>query len=213
VFHPDAPPDLFREAVIEGYRPYLSVMDDAAPDILFRRFDGFRVLCGLRRGPFGAAAVNRIAEAILAEAGLIRPTETWYAGRPVMITRNDYGRGLFNGDVGIALRDPGAKGEIRVFFPTADGAVRRLHPLRLPDHETVYAMTVHKSQGSEFDRVLLLLPDRDAPVLTRELLYTGLTRARESVFVWSDPSVFRQAAGRRTVRSSGLRDALWGGGA
>ncbi len=212
-FHPDAPQERFREAVIEGYRPYLTVLDDPDPDTLFRRFDRFRILCGLRRGPFGAAAVNRTMEAILAKAGLIRPTGAWYPGRPVMITRNDYGLGLFNGDVGIALRDRAAAGEIRVFFPTADGGVRRLHPLRLPGHETVYAMTVHKSQGSEFDRVLLLLPDRDAPVLTRELLYTGLTRARESVFVWSDPSVFRQAAGRRTVRSSGLRDALWGGGA
>ncbi|MBW2616495.1 MAG: ATP-binding domain-containing protein, partial [Deltaproteobacteria bacterium] len=82
---------------------------------------------------------------------------------------------------------------------------------RLPEHETVYAMTVHKSQGSEFDRVLLLLPDRDTPVLTRELIYTGITRARKGVEVWGTDGVFVKGVGRRTLRASGLRDALWGG--
>jgi len=79
----------------------------------------------------------------------------------------------------------------------------------LPEHETVYALTVHKSQGSEFDRLLLILPDRDSPILTRELIYTGITRAREGVEVWGHEKVFREAVGRRTIRASGLRDALW----
>lgn len=209
-FLPDAPPPPFREAVVNGYRDYLEAGLD--PEAVLQRFDRFRVLCGLRRGPFGAMSITEAVESILARAGHIRPAGTWYHGRPVMITRNDYALRLFNGDVGVALRDPGAAGEIRVFFPGSDGGVRRLHPLRLPDHETVFAMTVHKSQGSEFDRVALLLPDRDAPVLTRELIYTGLTRAREAVAVWGDPAVFRRAVERRIRRSSGLRDALWGGG-
>ena len=210
VLDPDAPQARFKAAVIEGFRAYLEARHD--PETVFRRFDAFRILCGLRQGPFGAAVVNRRVEAILETAGLIRPSTLWYPGRPVMITRNDYGLGLFNGDVGVALRDPEAGGEVRVFFPGPDGGVRRLNPMRLPDHETVYAMTVHKSQGSEFNHVALLLPDRDAPVLTRELIYTGLTRARESVAVWGDPAVFRRAVERRIRRSSGLRDALWGGG-
>jgi len=209
-FPTNAPPASFRDAVVARYRDYLAA--GLAPEDVLQRFDRFRVLCGLRRGPFGALSSNDAIETILARAGLIRPTGAWYRGRPVMITRNDYALRLFNGDVGVALRDPGAGGEIRVFFPGSDGGVRRLHPLRLPDHETVYAMTVHKSQGSEFNRVALLLPDRDAPVLTRELIYTGLTRARESVAVWGDPAVFRRAVERRIRRSSGLRDALWGGG-
>ncbi len=203
-----APPSAFREAVIEGFRGYLSALD--RPEEIFAWFARFRVLCALRQGPFGAPAVNRTIEGLLAGAGLLRPEKTWYPGRPVLITRNDYGLKLFNGDVGIALADPEADGGIRVFFPGADGALRRLHPLRVPAHETVFAMTVHKSQGSEFDRVLFLMPDRDAPVLTRELIYTAVTRAKGKVEIWSDEAVFRAAVGRRIERSSGLRDALWG---
>jgi exodeoxyribonuclease V alpha subunit len=107
------------------------------------------------------------------------------------------------------LRDKEANNELRAFFPAADGTLRKFHPLRLPEHETVYAMTIHKSQGSEFDKVLLILPDREFPVLTRELLYTGITRAKESVKIWGNQDVFRTAVCRRTERSSGLRDALW----
>jgi len=94
------------------------------------------------------------------------------------------------GTIGIALPDPGADGDLRVFFQAPDGALRALHPVRLPEHETVYALTVHKSQGSEFDRLLLILPDQDSPVLTRELLYTGITRAREGVEVWAARTCF-----------------------
>ena len=88
--------------------------------------------------------------------------------------------------------------------------LRKFLPARLPEHETVYAMTVHKSEGSEFDRVLMLFPDRDTPVLTRELIYTGITRARQGVEVWGTGSVFYKGVGRRTLRASGLRDTLWG---
>ena len=99
---------------------------------------------------------------------------------------------------------------MRVFFQVTGGVPRKLLPARLPPHETVFAMTVHKSQGSEFDDVLLLLPDRDSPVLTRELVYTAITRARCKVTVWAGEDILRIAVGRRVHRSSGLRDALWG---
>lgn len=179
------------------------------PRDLLRVLDRFRILCALREGPFGARAVNRLIERIFREQRFIRGEGPWYRGRPVLVTRNDYSLHLYNGDVGIALPDPGAGGALRVFFQAPDGALRAVHPVRLPEHETVYALTVHKSQGSEFDRVLFVLPDRDAPVLTRELIYTAITRARERVEVWGGNEVFRAAVSRSTFRLSGLRDALW----
>ena len=111
--------------------------------------------------------------------------------------------------MGIALPDPAADGRLRVFFAADEGRMRRLHPLRMPPHETAYAMTVHKSQGSEFDRVLLVLPPDSSRLLTRELLYTGITRARRSVAIWGDALVFGAGIERRLERASGLGDALW----
>jgi exodeoxyribonuclease V alpha subunit len=199
--------DTLRQPILEGYGPLLQNSDPHRAHAAFTRF---QLLCAVRRGPFGVEAVNRAAEALLAEAGWIEPRDRWYPGRPVLVTRNEYASGLFNGDVGIALPDPEAGGELRVHFPAPDGSMRSVAPGRVPDHQTAYAMTVHKSQGSEFERVLLILPERDSLVLTRELLYTGITRARTGVAVWGHPEVFAAAAARRTVRPSGLRERLWG---
>jgi exodeoxyribonuclease V alpha subunit len=124
-----------------------------------------------------------------------------------MITKNDYRLHLFNGDVGIAF--PCEKGDLRVYFQCQEGAHRVFHPYMLPEHETTFAVTVHKSQGSEFDNVLFLLPDRDAPILSRELIYTGITRARERVDLWGSLEVFVRAVKRQNSRCSGLRDLLW----
>jgi len=199
-------PLAIKDAAIKGFKDYLR-----ASDILeiFQLFDRFRIMCALRKGPYGVIALNFLVEQILSEEGLIEPDSTWYPGRPLLITRNDYNLRLFNGDVGIVLPDSAENNDLRAFFPTADGIVRKFSPLRLPEHETVYAMTVHKSQGSEFNEALLLLPDRDSPVLTREIIYTGITRARESVEIWGSENVFRSAVSRRIKRTSGLRDALW----
>ncbi len=174
----------------------------------FTQFDRFRILCALREGPYGVVNLNGIVEDILIGRGLIAPHATWYRGRPVIINRNDYNLGLFNGDVGMTWPDPETRG-LRVFFPASDGGFKKFHPVRLPEHETVFAMTVHKSQGSEFDEVLLVLPDRDVPVLTRELLYTGITRARRRVALWAGEDVVMAAVSRRIRRMSGLRHALW----
>jgi exodeoxyribonuclease V alpha subunit len=206
---PDALPGSIKATVINGFKHYLNAGD---PWEAFDLFDRFRILCALREGPYGVSALNLLAEQILKSAGLIAPAKTWYPHRPLLITRNDYSLRLFNGDVGIILPDPESNNDLRAFFPAADGTLRKLHPLRLPEHETVYAMTVHKSQGSEFDRVLVLLPDKDYPVLTRELIYTGITRARKHIEIWGTEDVFRTAVFRRTERTSGLRDALWGRG-
>ena len=194
-----------------GFRPYLeAVQAGVAYADIFAAFNRFRVLCAVRNGPASVEALNREIEKILHSRDLIDSRRTWYPGRPIMITRNDYNLRLFNGDVGIVLHDPEASGELRVFFETSDAGPRRFLPTRLPHHETVYAMTVHKSQGSEFDHVLLALPFEFSQVLTRELIYTGITRARKRVEIWGKPQVFQAAVGNRIRRSSGLRDALWG---
>ncbi len=203
---PQQIPDALRGTILDAYGPVVGSPDPAAALAAMERF---RLLAAVRRGPFGVEDLNRVCETLLERAGLIRRRGVWYVGRPVMVTRNDPGLRLHNGDVGIALPDPGDAGNLRVYFAAADGAVRAFAPARLPEHETVFAMTVHKSQGSEFDRVLLVLPERDSPLLTRELIYTGLTRARSSVELWADEPVLRAAIGRQVLRGSGLRDALW----
>jgi exodeoxyribonuclease V alpha subunit len=171
-------------------------MDDAQALSLLGAFGKFQVLCAMREGPWGVTALNR---AISRALGF--PLDVWYAGRPLMVTRNDYHLNLMNGDVGLCL--PTAQG-LRVAF--AQGAeVRWVLPSRLDAVETVLAMTVHKSQGSEFDQVALVLPDKMAPVLTRELLYTGLTRAKQALtLVVPQAGVLRQAVVTRTLRSGGL---------
>ncbi|SCY74531.1 exodeoxyribonuclease V subunit alpha [Desulfoluna spongiiphila] len=166
--------------------------------------DRFRILCAVRKGPMGVARINRLVERCLGLGG----GDLWYPGRPVMVTENDYTLGLFNGDTGITVRKDG---ELAVAFPDEEGGMRHIHSARLPKVETVFAMTVHKSQGSEFTHVILLLPESDAPVLTRELVYTGITRAREEMAVWSPPEILEKALGRRTQRASGLREMLWKG--
>ena len=204
-----SPKSLSRALKDRGLEEFHYLFQGSDPQKAFEQLDRFRILCALRQGPYGVHAVNLLVEHLLRAQKLIRGEGRWYRGRPVLITQNDYNLHLYNGDIGIAMPDPGANGELRVFFKAPDGALRALHPVRLPEHETVYALTVHKSQGSEFDRLLLILPDQDSPVLTRELLYTGITRAREGVEVWGNEKVFREAVGRRTTRVSGLRDGLW----
>lgn len=195
------------QPVVAGFRAYLAAAD---PDTALTLFDRFRVLCALRQGSYGAVGINRTIENCLAASGLIAPRKEWYPGRPVMITVNDYSRRLFNGDIGITLSDPDNGGQLAVWFRTADGGVRKMSPCRLPPHETVYAMTVHKSQGSEFERLLLIIPPFDSQLLTREILYTGLTRARKALEVWCNEEIFVAAVARQISRRSGLRQALWG---
>jgi exodeoxyribonuclease V alpha subunit len=167
-----------------------------------------RILCALRRGPFGTEAINQGLERALREDGQITSPTPFYPGRPILILKNDYSLRLFNGDVGLVWPHPDT-GELRVWFLDPEGNVRDFAPGRLPEHETVFAMTVHKSQGSEFNEVLLILPDRDSPVLTRELIYTGVTRARRRIELWLHEPTFHLALARRTERTSGLAARLW----
>ena len=186
----------------------------------------FRVLCALRHGPFGTERLNSEISDWLRNHGapFTRPgsPQDWFAGRAVLLTRNDPATGLFNGDLGIALPDP--TGTLRVYFPHLTRHTNTLidtqgdHdrpkglPIeRLPDHETAFAMTVHKSQGSEFENVLLILSDARASILTRELLYTGITRAKSHATLVTSTSGLRAATERPTERLSGLADQVMQG--
>lgn len=168
----------------------------------------FRILCAVREGQRGVAGINDGVEAVLEHLRRIRRTGRWYHGRPVMVTRNDYGIKIFNGDNGIIFQSP--DGVLKACFAGPEEGLRSFVPARLPEHETAYALTVHKSQGSEFNEVLIVLPDKPSPVLTRELIYTAITRARSKVTLWADKEIFKAAIERCITRTSGLRDALKG---
>jgi exodeoxyribonuclease V alpha subunit len=198
-----------EELVVEQYQGYLLEKD---PLKALDQFARFRVLCALREGPFGVRLVNEAIESILHRRNLIPDPSRLYPGLPLLITQNDYQAQLFNGDIGVILPDPreNAGRQLWAWFIGADNQPRRLSPGRLPDYELAYAMTVHKAQGSQFERVLLILPDRDAPVLSRELIYTGVTRASKRVDVWFTEPVLSAAIARQAIRRSGLRDALCG---
>ncbi len=203
--------------VRQGWREWLDLLashrdgqpcNDAQALALLNSLTRFCVLCAVREGPLGVTQLNAHLERAL---GLGQGPQPWYIGRPVMVTRNDYTLGLMNGDIGVCL--PGPSGALRVAFVASandtrhTGAVRWVAPSRLDAVDTVWAMTVHKSQGSEFAHVLLVLPTQDAPVLSRELVYTGLTRARQRLTVWApNTKVLWHACARRVLRSGGLGD-------
>ena len=197
--------------VINGYSDYLNCHD---PHRVLELFNRFRILCAVKFGALGVIEINRLTEEILNRNGFIEldnlSTYPWYRGRPVLITRNDYNLELFNGDIGITMPEPDSKSkDLYVYFSGVAGKPRRFFPHRLPEHETAYAMTVHKSQGSEFEMVLLILPNQDYPVLTRELLYTGITRAKNHISIWGREEIIKSTILRKINRNSGLKDALW----
>jgi exodeoxyribonuclease V alpha subunit len=191
-------------ALLDAHRPSKTApaapCSDAQAVALLKAFTEFCVLCAVREGPLGVVQLNAHVEHAL---GLGQ--SPWYAGRPVMVTRNDYALELMNGDIGLCL--PGPDGVLRVAFPAMDSGVRWVMPSRLDSVETVFAMTVHKSQGSEFTHVLLVIPAQESPVLTRELVYTGLTRARQRLTMWAPQlGVLWNGCARRVLRSGGLGD-------
>jgi exodeoxyribonuclease V alpha subunit len=178
---------------------------------LFDALNRFRVLCAVRSGPRGVERLNGLLSIQLrnligvsvSASGKATAGANWFAGRPVMVTRNDYALGLFNGDIGIAL--PGSDGTLRVVFPNAEGTGwRAISPAALPPHETALALTVHKSQGSEFERAALVLPADANRALTRELVYTAVTRAKLSIDIIGSAAVLAEAVETPTRRASGL---------
>ena len=203
-----------------GIAQFDMMQQSLEPDSCFAHLESFRILCALRSGPYGMERVNTLLEQQLAQqvqdyesdptTGQLEGMNTVLPFRPVMVTQNDYNLQLFNGDVGIILPGHENQQSLRVFFRGEAGQLRDIAAPMLPGHETVFAMTVHKSQGSEFNRVLLILPDKDSPLLTRELLYTAITRAREKVEIWGKKEIFASAVKRQIKRTSGLSERLWG---
>ena len=189
-------------------RAFAPVMQATSPEMALDALETFRILCAVRRGPTGVEQVNRLVRQALANAGHVQAEGEFYRGRPLMVTRNDYHLGLFNGDIGILWPDSRANNELRAWFRKPDNSIHSLIPGRLPAHETAFALTVHKSQGSEFATVLLLLPEQESPVLSRELIYTGITRAAKKVELWGTASMLEYAIKHRVERNSGLADKL-----
>lgn len=194
------------EKFVAGYQAFIREKDTRTA---LKQLNNLRVLCALREGPQGVNETNRRIEQLLQRKMLInRRGELFYEHRPVMLTRNYYNLGLFNGDTGILRKDP-KDGSLRAFFEKTDGELVGIAPGLVPDCETAFAMTIHKSQGSEFTEVLVLMPQgKDLPILTRELLYTGITRARKKVVVQGSADSLLYAAGRSVERGSGMIDRL-----
>src|SRR5690606_15636930 len=175
------------------------------PDIkeALKKLNNLRVLCALREGPQGLYQTNQQIERYLQEQKLISLNATFYEHRPVIITGNNYELGLYNGDIGIVRKDD--KGKLRVWFEDSEGKLRGIQPAFVSESETVFAMTIHKSQGSEFEKVLVRLPEyADNPILTRELLYTAVTRAKKNVILQGNKEVILSTCQRRVKRGSGI---------
>jgi exodeoxyribonuclease V alpha subunit len=213
------------DVAVDGYGAYLREISanrpaaDAATErwmdwagAVVAAYGRFQMLAATREGPRGVAGLNTRIAAALGHTGLVDASTEWYEGRPVIVTRNDFSLGLMNGDVGITLRMPTPDGgsALRVAFPAWGDdktSLRVVSPARLPPVETVFAMTVHKSQGSEFDHAALVLPMEDGAALSRELVYTAITRARRRFTLLAEQGVVAAAVRRRTQRASGIADA------
>ncbi len=183
-----------------------AVKANNTPDDIFQAFKQFQVLCSNRLGKLGVEGINYAIERKLQQQSAnLKTLSAWYAGKPVIITRNDPSTQLFNGDIGICLKE---ESDLYVYFQLANGDIKKLLPSRLPQHETAYALTIHKSQGSEFEHVLMVLPEKPNPVLGKELVYTAVTRAKKKIGVASNQQVFDYALNRQVERHSGLKEKI-----
>ena len=195
------------DAVGRWLKPYFAAVRSGGSEaVCLQLFSSFRLLTPVREGPGSVQTLNEQVEHWLRREGSVSGDREWYPGKPVMVTANNYTLGLYNGDVGIALTDD--RGNLRVVFPGSGGTFRSYAPARLPAHDTAYATTVHKSQGSEFDEVLLLIPDAESPVVTRNLLYTAVTRARRRCTIWASEEAVRAGTVRKPLKQSGLASRL-----
>lgn len=218
------------DLMVEGYRSYCDrldlnnfssskvlssvIMEEKAKSVL-NAFNKTRLLCAIREGEFGVDGMNQAIERSLTQQGLIQSNldGKWYVGKPIMVTRNEPALGLHNGDIGICLKDESEVHtdeltKLRVYFEMPDGKIKGILPSRVPAHEVAFAMTIHKSQGSEFKNTVLLLPPKMNPILTRELIYTGVTRAKSRLNLFANPTVLAQSVLIKTLRTSGLSEKL-----
>ena len=186
------------------------VREGADAKAVFEKLGSLMVLCAHRTGRRGVTDLNQRVSAQLGTGGALSPGLPAYPGQPLMVTRNDTALGLFNGDIGVVMPDADSPGRLQAVFLDAGGDERVVSLGRLPEHETAYAMTVHKAQGSQARQVVLVLPTQLSPVLSRELIYTGITRAEQSLEIWAAHEVLAGAIGRSAQRATGLADRLQG---
>jgi exodeoxyribonuclease V alpha subunit len=217
-------PPKIPKLLIEPWLDYFKVLNHSSStlDEIFSAFNEYRVLCALRRGLNGSQLLTDRIETEITKLSYIkknqqtaRTSSSWYHGRPIMITQNSYSRGLYNGDVGIALL---VDKQIKVFFPNSNqspdddnmnqGNYKSFAPVRLPAHETTWAMTIHKSQGSEFNQVALVLPDEVMPLLTKQLIYTGVTRAKKQVSIIVEADILNAGIKIEASQATRVGEAL-----
>ncbi len=201
---------MVRDRAVAAGRAVVTAARAGAGRDALRALSGFRLLCAHRRGPYGVSDwTSRVQAWLVEEVEDLDLEQRDYVGRPLLVTENDYELGLYNGDTGVIVQGSGE-------HPSAvferGGELLRFSPLRLGEVETVYAMTIHKSQGSQFETAAVLLPSVDSRILTRELLYTAVTRAREELILVGTEETVRAAVSRPVARASGLRERLWGDG-
>lgn len=195
--------EIVEDAVVRNYSSLFKLTDASQ---IIAALEKFRILCASKVDRGGVTQINRFAESVMIKNGSIKsPGDQWYHGRPVMVTENNYVLELFNGDCGVILEKEGEK---RGYFQSNDGTVRSFPVSMLPSVETVYAMTVHKSQGSEYDSVMVILPEKEMAVLTKELIYTAVTRSRKDLTIIGKEEILSTAVKRSAARNSGLADAL-----
>lgn len=204
------------EQAVTLYGNYLRPLSQGTRPSTFdiiESFNQYRILCAMRSDNYGVEGINSYVTLALAKAKLIQPQQEFYLGRPIIIQSNDYNLGLFNGDIGLILPDEGKPERLMAHFIKADGSQLKVLPARLPHHQTCYAMTVHKSQGSEFNQVALVLPPNPSlaqwQLLTKELVYTAITRAKAHFTCLGTQPVFERASSQITQRASGLAARLW----
>ncbi|MCL1142914.1 exodeoxyribonuclease V subunit alpha [Shewanella gaetbuli] len=212
---------------VAAYQPYLQMIQHNqqvfaqrqvntaiySAEQIIEQYNQYRMLCAMRASEYGVEGMNQAVTDSLRQAELIAPKQEFYLGRPIIIQSNDYNLGLFNGDIGLILQDSRNPRQLMAHFVQADGSLLKVLPARLPTHDTCFAMTVHKSQGSEFDQVSLVLPPKPSvsqwQLLTKELVYTAITRAKNHFYCLGSANVFEKAAKQVTQRSSGLAQRLW----
>lgn len=215
-YYPLSSPKVYQALLndcVHYYKRYLKTIkqqNNSNIIAILDKFAEYRLLCAVKEGPFGVKGLNKQIELLLAKDKLIelKNKEDWYIGRPIMILRNSTSLGLYNGDIGITLASEHDESKLRVYFPFADGSIKGFSPFRLPEHETAYAMTIHKSQGSEFDYVNIILPTDYSPLLNRSLLYTAITRAKKTVSIYAEAKILKQAVKIQIHRESGLRQQI-----
>jgi len=197
--------DGIQQVIDKGVQHFRGVVKCDSPQQALAHLSQFQLLCGLRKGPTGVDELNIRMQQALAAAGVVG-SDAHAKGRPIMISQNAVELGLYNGDVGMFWPDD--NGQMRAWFDDGEGGVRSVLAARLPSHDSCYAMTIHKTQGSEFTAVCIVLPVRESPVLSRQLLYTGVTRARKTVFLSGPLSILRHMVEVNVHRKTGLVEAL-----